>query len=298
VSLTIVLTILVCATPAVAQGHRGAPPGKLRQPPKTEQQTPADPSAEVPSPVQVRTFGVWLDDATLAAPGSVWLTASLTRWAAPVGSGLDAPAIGAAIGLTSRAQWSLSVPYARFSPDAGAPGDTLSGLGTVYAGVKLLAIDPATHRIGVSTTPAIEILDRAIVEASDDGRAHWVLPLSFEAGRGRRRMYGSVGYFTRGSTFAAGALEARLSPRLIATVALMQSWSTSDADAAGALGLSRRRTDVSGGLTMFVAPTAAVFASLGRTISRMEFDGARVMVTAGLSVGMMPSPRMPPRLPR
>jgi len=284
---------------AGAQGHRGAPPGQLRKTPSgtTSPQQSNGAAVEVSTPVAVRAFGFWLDDATLAAPGSLWLTASLTRWAAPAGSGVDAPAIGAAIGLTRRLQWSLSVPYSRFTP-ASSSGPPTTGLGTVYAGLKVLVIDPATHRIGLSATPTLEIVDSTTASAMTEGRAHAVLPLSFEAGHGRGRVYGSVGYFTRGATFAAGALEARLSPKTFLTAALMQSWSTFDADTATALGLSRRRTDVSGGVTAFVAPTTAVFVSVGRTISHLEFDSARVVLTAGLSIGVAASLKTPVRPPR
>ena len=286
--------LLLVVAPAIAQGHRGAPPGLAKKPSSNGGASAPSPVVEV-SGATVRTFGTWLDDATLAAPGSVWLSTSLVRWSAPAGSGLYAPAFGMAIGISPRVQGSLSVPYAR-CPSASV--GCVSGFGTAYAGVKVLIRDPSTHAIGVSSAPALEVLDAASAAALDSGRTHMVWPISIEAGGGTLRTYASAGYFTRGATFASAAVERRLSPRVALTGALSHSHATSDALDAALLGLSRNRTDIYGGVTAFVAPTAAVFVNLGRTISQQDFDSARFVLTAGLSVGMMPSPRTPPRPPR
>jgi hypothetical protein len=272
--------LLVCgvliAAVAEAQGRGGAPPGLQKK----------------------RTFGGWLDDATMAAPRSVWVTVAATRWTSPIGDGTDVPVVGVAAGLSPRAQFSLSVSRSRFTlSDDGA--ETTSGFGNLYAGVKFLAVERAGGGVGVSFSPTLEVLNEATAAAAGLRRVHGILPLSIEAGQGAARFYGSVGYFTRGATFASAALELHLAPRVAATAAVMQSWAVRSATVTdNALDLGRRRTDVSGGVTVFVAPAAAVFASLGRTVSRMDFDSTRVVFTAGLSLGLSPPAEMPPRPPR
>jgi hypothetical protein len=282
---------------ALAQGNRGAPPGQLKKagaPPATAEDSIVEPVGAGP---RVRGFGVWLDDATLAPPRSVWITAGFTRWSTPIATGVDAPAIGLAAGLSPRAQLTLSVSRSRARFADGPDAEAVTGLGSLYAGLKLRWRDPAKHDVGVSVTPAIEVLS---AESAPDGssRVSWVLPLSMEVGRGPTRAYGSAGFFGRGAAFASVAVERHVSPRVALTGALSQSWSTSGGADADALGLSTRRTDVSGGVTAFLSPTAAVFVSAGRTISRPDFDSARLVLAAGFLVGIGHRTDVPARPPR
>jgi hypothetical protein len=297
-SAGLVAAFVVVACPAAAQGHRGAPPGQLK--PKTPEPTPAASTPASAADVQVaalgpsiepRGFGMWLDDATLAAPGSVWLSASMMRWSTPSGHGFDAPAIGGAIGLTRRAQLSLSIPYSRVTNE----GDALAsgGLGDVYAGIKLEITEPAERRIGVSVSPTLEILTSATTR-----RTSLVLPASVEVGLGQTRAYGSVGVFTRGAAFLTGAIERQLSERVLVTAALLQSWTTADAAASDTYGLGRTRTDVSGMVTVFAGPSTAFFGGITRTLSAQEFDSARFALSGGISVAVVPPSAVPIRPPR
>lgn len=295
--LLIALCGCLCASIAEAQGHRGAPPGQL----KKKDAGPAagafaDPAGDVVtgSP-RVRSFGVWLDDATLAAPRSLWVTIGVTRWSAPAGSGVEAPAFGVAAGITPRAQVSFSVSHSRATLEGYEP--ELSEIGNLYAGVKLLLREPTNDAIGVSISPTLEVLGPSAVD-SGTRRVHWVVPLSIEIGRGPTRAYGSVGYFSRGAVFASAALERHVSSRVALTGALMQSWATTDADEAEALGLRRRRTDVGGGVSAFLVPQLAVFAFAGRTISEMEFDSSRFVFSFGLALGFHAPRQTLPRPPR
>jgi hypothetical protein len=220
------------------------------------------------------------------------MTLSATRWSTPAGRGIDAPAFGVAAGLAPRAQLSFAVPYSRVS----VSDDELSGgMGDVYAGLKLLLASSRTGTAGVSFSPTLEIISRA---SDGMGRTHLVLPLSVEAGNGRTRFYGSGGYFTRGAVFASGALERHVSDRVAVTGSLLQSWSTADPVASEAFGLRRTRTDLAGSVTGFLSSSAAVFASLSRTISSMEFDSSRYVVTGGLAFVLTPPARIPVRPPR
>src|SRR6187397_778070 len=89
--------VLVVAVPAGAQGHRGAPPGQIKQPPKSGSQgangTPTNgttaPGESTPASLTTpRSFGAWLDDATLAPEKLVWVTLATTRWSALAGHGI------------------------------------------------------------------------------------------------------------------------------------------------------------------------------------------------------------------
>jgi hypothetical protein len=62
--------------------------------------------------------------------------------------------------------------------------------------------------------------------------------------------------------------------------------------------LKRHRTDLAGGVTAFLSPRVGVYASIGRTISGLEFDSARYVFGAGLAMGFNMPRRVPPRPPR
>jgi hypothetical protein len=297
----LVVASLLAVPSAQAQGHRGAPPGPITKTNKTpggSGSTPSTPSSPLPdtpaaptSVVQARSFGMWIDDATLAPGGSVWVTAAVTRWSTPSSHGVDAPSIGVAAGLAPRAQLSLSVPYSRMStPDGSLPG----GLGDVYAGAKFLLREPGAGRVGLSVAPTLEILNPPGGRRS----AGLVLPLSAEAGSANVRVYGSTGFFSRGAVFGSGAVEVHVSPTVSATVSLLRSWSTADAATNDAQGLARSRTDISATVVEIVRPSVAVFGNVGRTISRMEFDSARFVLAGGIAFVLTPPNEIPIRPPR
>ena len=293
----------MCLVPTLAQGqgHRGAPPGQLKKAanaPAPPAEIPDAPVPEiVPGPApRLRVFGMWLDDATLAPPRSIWINAGMTRWGSPIATGVEAPSINVAAGLRERLQLSFAMSGSR-AWFHEAEDDVSAGLGSVYSGAKLILRDPLHHDVGFSVSPTLEILS---ADAVTDGssRAAMLLPLSFEFGRGLTRAYGSVGYYTRGATFASVAVERHLSPMVAITGALMQSWSTGDPEDADAYGLKRHRTDVAGGFTAFLSPRVAVYASLGRTISGLEFDSARYVFGGGMAIGFNMPRRVPQRPPK
>ncbi len=84
------------------------------------------------------------------------------------------------------------------------------------------------------------------------------------------RVYGSAGYFSRGAIFASAAVEKAVAENAWLTGSISQSHSMKSDDLSFALGLSKNRTDVSGGVAVRVHPRAAVFGSVGRAISRDE----------------------------
>jgi hypothetical protein len=292
--LVAVALALGVAFHADAQGHRGAPPGQLKKttPPALSAATAGD----VPPPsvlvLQPRTFGMWLDDASLAWPGSMWLTVSAVGWSAPAGHGVDMPAIGVAAGLKPRVQLSVSAPFSHVATNG--TDETSNGVGDVYLGVKGQLAAPSDRGFGVSVAPTLELLGGN----GASREMHLVLPLSFETGGGATRGYGSVGLFTRGALFASVALERHLTDRVAVTGALLQSWSTATSTRTADMGLRSSRTDVSGGVTAFVTPRAAVFGSVSRTISPIEFDSARFVVSGGVALVLTRQERVPIRPPQ
>lgn len=281
----ICILFAICPALAAAQGHKGAPPGRFKQ--RADQSSlPITPGAISP-----RSFGTWLDDATVVPKRSVWVSTSATIWSTPSANGVDAPAFDVVAGLAPRIQLTLSVPFSRYA----AGGESWSGLGNVYAGAKILLARSSGGTAGLSTTPLLEIESR---EPADGRRVNAVLPVSFELGGSRGRIYGSTGYFTRGAVFVTGALEMHVSPRTAFTAVLAHTRSTADREATEALGLRRSRTDVAGSLAVFLRPNVAAYTSLARTITALDPDSARFAWSAGLSVGLNAGEQVLPRPPR
>jgi hypothetical protein len=258
------------------------PPGQIKN-----GATPAPGSHTSSAPetlaITPRALGSWIDDASVMSPRATWMTVSTNQWKSPVGTGHDAPIVDLVRGLTPRVQVGVTLPYSRFSDGSG---QTWTGLGDVYITAKVLLRSPDATRMGISVSPSMEWATGASAVTPGSDRVHWVFPVNFELRRTAWRAYGSGGYFTRGAVFAAAALEKTLTPRVLATGTLTQSFSTSAASAADAYGLSRRRTDAGGGVAVTVSPTLMLFGSISRTLSQLEFDSSRVAVNAGVSVNL------------
>ncbi|MGH9348360.1 MAG: hypothetical protein ACRD26_13965 [Vicinamibacterales bacterium] len=73
-------------------------------------------------------------------------------------------------------------------------------------------------------SPVLEVVS----SGTADGRIHVALPVSIELRRQPYRMYGSAGYFSRGSFFSRGAIEWGTSSGVVLTDALTQSYSLKD----------------------------------------------------------------------
>src|SRR3954468_11380761 len=97
----------VAPGPAFAQGHghaygHGKPGGVT-----------AGSGSATPLPgsgAGVRNFGVWLDDASVAAPGGGWMSVSFGYYKTDLFSEVDMPVADAGVGLNTRAQFRFSVP--------------------------------------------------------------------------------------------------------------------------------------------------------------------------------------------
>ncbi len=227
----------------------------------------------------VRNFGVWLDDASVAVPGGGWMSVSFGYYKTDLFREFDMPVADAGVGLNKRAQFGFSVPVYNLSVD-GQP--TARGLGDLYLHSKIQLRDPVSG-FGYALVPVVEVASG--VQAEGQHRVHWALPVSMELLRREWRMYGATGYFSRGSLFASGALERALSPQLSISGTLSTSYSTK-ADPVPGPGVSRVRTDVSGGVSYAVRPTWIVFGGLGRTISSHDENSTNISLSGGISLNL------------
>jgi hypothetical protein len=230
----------------------------------------------------VRNFASWLDDASVVSPGSGVMSFSAGYWRMAGFSELDVPSFDVGVGLTRRIQAGASVPVYH----AGATGGPVArGIGDLYLNSKIQLREPAggaRPRLGVALVPLVQMLSAE--PAPGTSRYSWGLPVAIEMQRTGWRVYGSTGYFSRGSLFASAAIELPLADRAWFTGTVTQSHSTKKDTDADALGLPANRTDISGGAAWAIADSVALFGSLGRTLSRDSPTDTHLFVTGGVSV--------------
>lgn len=295
-----IAAVLIVTPPVFAQRPHGVPPGlaKKGQHSSSGSKASGDSSGRpplaggevLPGPA-VRSFGVWLDDASVLAPGEAWFSVSMQRWASPALRGFDVPIADVSIGVLPRLQAAASVPFTQY----GAAGAPMAGqFGDGYAGVKLVVREPGDDRIGIAATPTFEILSRAALDDTGLSRVNLVLPVNVEWRTGYGRAYGSAGYFTRGAVFAAGAFERTLTDRWIATAALTLSRSTQPEATSAAWDLSRQRVDASGSASWIATDRLVLFGAVARTLSRMDVDATRYAVSCGASFDLRGTGRSRP----
>jgi hypothetical protein len=275
------LVALAVASPAVAQGNGNAY-GHYKNP-KTSSVSTSSPSAAGSPQLQIpgtgiRNFGSWLDDASVMPAGEGSVSLSFGYFRTPAYREFDVPAVDATIGVAPRVQFGFSVPFYH----AGEPGGPVArGLGDLYLNAKVQLRDPSGRRVGFSVTPVLEILSYA--PRPDASRASWALPGSIELQGSRVRTFATVGYFSRGSLFASGAVEVAVSDRAWVTGSISRSHSIEADQLSVALGLAQTRTDVGGAFSMVVTPTMSVYAGVGRTISKQDPNSATFSLSTGVA---------------
>ena len=274
------ILLVVAATPAAAQGNGNAyGHGKNPRPPSTSRGGPsAAGSAGISVPgTGVRNFGAWLDDASTMTPGDGSVSIGLGLWNMPGYREFDLPTFDAGVGLHPRLQIGASVPYYH----ANEPGGPVArGVGTMYLSAKVQLRDPSTQRVGISVTPALEVLGAAPLAGS---RVSWARPVNFEVQGSGWRTYGSAGYFSRRAVFASGAFEKRLGQRTSATGTVTHAYSMDPDPLSFSLGLEKVRTDVSGGLAYGLSDAMTAFGSIGRTISTRDANSTNLVLAGGLA---------------
>jgi hypothetical protein len=98
------------------------------------------------------------------------------------------------------------------------------------------------------------------------------------------RVYGSAGYFTRGSVFTGGALEWMSPPGMFLTGVLTQSYSLKGDSVLDQMMVGRQRLDAMGSAAYPLGNMAAAYASVGRSLSSLEEGGTSLALTGGMSV--------------
>jgi hypothetical protein len=297
--------VLAIAAPADAQRRpNGVPPGLAKQQPSKNPGSggTSTPPGGTPSPVlegplssaRIRSFGSWLDDASTLAPGEAWLTLSAQHWASPSFSGSDLPVIDLSVGLVDRVHAFVMLPITSYGYEGA---ERVREVGDVYVGAKIALRSADAGGLGLSTTPALEIVGSDSLIDSGMQRISLAVPVNVEWRRGRGRVYGSAGFYTRGAWFAGGALERQLSNSFVATGALSLMGSTEDRAVSEFYGLHHRRVDASGSIAWIPAPTVVLYAGVGRTLSAMDIDATRYAFSVSAALNIRRPGARPP-LPR
>jgi hypothetical protein len=233
------------------------------------------------SDLATRNFGVWLDDASIVAPGEGWMNISFGYFKADAFGEFDMPVTDAGVGLTRQLQFGFSVPVYNVS----MPGTVAThGLGDlfIHAKYQLRSADASKHRTGIAILPVIEISND--VPADGHRSVHFGVPIAFEVQHTGWRMYSAIGFFSRGSLFASGALERAITSRVTATGSLTHSYSLRNDITPSAL--SRTRTDVTGAVSYKLRDSYSVFGAIGRTISPHDPTSTNLSISGGITVGL------------
>src|SRR6185436_2555492 len=103
-----------------------------------------------------------------------------------------------------------------------------------------------------------------------------------EVQQGPVRVYGTGGYFSRGALFGSGAVEWTSGRGYTLTGSLTHGYSVADDPLSDAIGLNRRRLDVSGSVSKAVAKSIAIYGGVGRTLSRADANSTRLSLSGGV----------------
>jgi hypothetical protein len=280
------------AGPAFAQGRSDQAPGQNKEKPakaagsnsKTRAAasglaspvTSASPASAPATAANAAVYyGSWLDDASIVEPREIWIGLATGYWTGESNRQIDAPVVSAAVGVSRRFQAGGSLSFYHFRD---AEGIAENGFGNVSLYGKLQVLDPyrAPNAIGVAVTPLVEL------SPGSEQTLGWALPVNVEAHRGNLRIYGSGGYFSRGSVFATVAADIPLASRVSLTGNFGQSYARE----------STHQTSVGIGASIGIAPTSGAYVGIGRTYMPSATGPGGVSVAGGLSF-LLPSPKTP-----
>ena len=273
------------AAPAAAQGNSGSAPGQN----KTKRDSgaaaaaagSASPATAVSSTSAPATsgsstlyYGSWLDDASIMTPGSAWLGLSTAYWKSNTGRQFDAPVMMGAIGVSPRTQIGASVPIYHFRD---VDGFSSNGVGTISMYGQLMLVDPAgSNGVGLAIAPLLQLAP------ASDQRLGWALPVNVEARMRRARIYGSTGYFSRGSVFVTVAADVPAGRKASFTGNFGRSFASGS-----------HETDLGAGLALSTSPTTSVFISLGRAFMSDPAAAGGMSLGGGVSLAMPRAVRHP-----
>jgi hypothetical protein len=202
---------------------------------------------------------------------------------------VDAPAMGITAGVARRMQIGASLPYYHVTDRSGFAS---RGFGASYVTTKFALSEHP--RIGLSTSPTVEILNWSSPEI---GRVNFVLPISLQTSAGSAQIYGSTGYFTRGSVFGSGAVEWPVTSKVTFAATMAHSYSIVSDPVSDALGIARHRTDANGGAYFAANAGVVFFTSIGRTFSPVDQTSGRLAVNGGVTMNVSGIVTRAPRTP-
>jgi hypothetical protein len=192
-------------------------------------------------------------------------------------SQINMPMLGAGVGVTDRMQLSATVPFYNVRYEGGSA----RGLDDIYLGAKYTLIDPTLtiSEFGLAVSPVMEVLS----PGAPGGRVHFAIPVSMELRRAPFRVYGSAGYFTRGSVFTGGALEWTSPSQMVITGVLTQSYSLKGDPLLDQMLVGRQRIDAMASAAYPLGTLAVAYASVGRSLSSLDEGGTSLALTGGVS---------------
>ena len=300
--LAVFLSLGVAAGSATAQGRSDSAPGQNKDKTKDKPSNPTSASSSassgtpsrssesgIASPVTSTTatsapatsanaviyYGSWLDDASIIAPGDVWVSMSTGYWTADSNRQIDAPVVSAAVGINSRMHAGGSASFYHFRD---ADGLAESGVGSLSMYGKFLLIDAAanTKGMGLAITPLVEI------SPGSQDEIGWALPVNVEKRRGDLRIYGSTGYFSRGSIFATVGADMPLGSRVSISGNFGQSFARA----------GTHQSSFGIGAFVMLTATSGAFVGVGQTVMPTQFGPGGISLAGGVSF-LLPQPKHP-----
>ena len=276
--------LCVAAGPASAQGRSDTAPGKTKTKSRASESGLASPvtavtptSAPAAAANAVAYYGSWLDDASLVEPGDVWVGLATGYWRGDSNRQIDAPVVSAAVGITPRMQAGGSASFYHFRD---ATGISENGFGSFSLYGKVLIADPlrAPNAIGVAVTPLLEL------SPGTDAPVGWALPVNLETRRGDLRLYGSAGYFSRGSMFGTVGADIPVASAVVINGTFGLSYASA----------GTHQASFGAGVSMGLTPTSGIFVGLGRTQMPSASGPGGLSLAGGISF-LLPAPQTPVR---
>ena len=236
----------------------------------------------LPVPGRVATLAFFLDSTDTLEPGTVWFTNVFTYRKAPGGKEIDIPAFGVSFGLARRVQIDFSIPY--FRTQYGSDF-RMNGIGDKFLSAKIRVRDADSEGLGLAFEPVLEILGKGSLAAGELGPKKYnvALPVIVQKNFSRFNLYGEAGYITRGAVFAGVGSDAPIYRRLGGGINVLYSRATRFNDLSREFGLLRSRVDGNLGLYYMFHPRFSVFASAGKTLSRMDAIATSCILNLGLN---------------
>jgi hypothetical protein len=179
---------------------------------------------------------------------------------------IDAPVASIVAGINSRLHAGGSLSFYHFrDPD----GFSEQGFGSMSLYAKLLLVDPSKpgKRIGIALSPLVDFPPGSGQETG------WALPVSIETRPGRMRLYGSAGYFSRGSIFGTVAAEIPMGTRASLTGTFGQAHAND----------GTRHTSLGIGTFVTITSSTGVFVGLGQTFMPPQVGPGGLSFAGGLS---------------